>query len=184
MIVVRQNGALRLAKQAELPDGSRTAVGLDPSELPYPLPECRPVGTVIAVLGPGNTRKHQARRPVGSIAGVVGPEVRLANKRRLESLLAGAGRLAEGGSGRRSPALSNTHRRIEALGKCLDAVEAARLYDALVDEINRLVRQLRRSSPAGRQLPLLIPADPQPGARSLERGVRGPKNRVFGHERT
>ncbi len=186
LVVVRQNGRFRLAKQAELADGTVAAVSPDPGDLPYPLANCTRVGAVVAVLGPEDPGRRSAAASVvrSTAAGIVPAGIRLANRRRLDCLLASANALAERASDIHSPEIFSTYRRIEALGKCLDAVEVARLYDALVTEINRHARRLRRCTGSRRAWPLLVPADFRPASRGFDAAVRRPFGRRLSRKRT
>ena len=185
LIVVRQHGRLRLAKQAQLADGTPAAVSPDPGELPYPLADCTRVGAVVAVLGPADPAMRSPRPAVRSTpTEFVSARLRLANRRRLDRLLDSVKALAARAANTHSLDISNAYWRLEALGKCLEAVEAARLYDALVAEINRLARRLQRRTGTLPACPLLVPAGVARRARNPDVAVRQPVGRTFRSERT
>ena len=155
MVVRHTGGRLGLARlQASRSRRAlaKVLVSADPADLPYPLSAASAVGAVIAILG-SDSKKKCVGRPPGrprAEAFVATERTREENRHRLAMALdLCRSPAADHPSWRR--ALLHRQDQVETLGRCLDAVEAPELYDALVRETNRVLRQLRRLVAGGQR---------------------------------
>ncbi len=164
LIVVRDQGRLRLARQPRSP--GQPPVLADPGVLPYPLPSATRVGRVLAVLPePGESRA--ASSDVLEL---------------LDRALAWERQVARSHALAPRAAVAANVRRLKALAACIEALDPGPVRAALAAEARRTLaaieRLVRRSSKAFEQGGKRAAREASAGSPAPRRGWRPPAQRT------
>jgi hypothetical protein len=187
LVVVRAEDALELHRVTRDRRGDIETTA--PNGLPFPkhIRRSRIVGTVIGSLeklpAPKTTGRSLpgANRTKSEDIVTVAPQLRAANVDVLNGNLA---RWTAWSSGVKAPAISRSAdrlgKRLRVLASCLEVASESHLYSALIGEVNKVVRAMKRTggTPASPALPQLreLLAPIGRGTQKLSNGIRQAHN--------